>query len=145
MCAGAFADGTALGAAAAESGFFSPLSGALLAPLQQRQLGTPDLSPHARRRQLHTEQQVRVGVLMLDWGATPLHHAPWAQPVMSSGRPCTALQSGLMYFACSATAQTLPLQSCRQRTACQLADVAVAAAGAAGAGAQPQPGAGTLQ
>lgn len=64
VTAGAFADGTALAAAAAGSdSFFSPLSGGVLAPLQQRRLATPDLSPHARRRQLEQEQQVTVALL----------------------------------------------------------------------------------
>jgi hypothetical protein len=62
-CAGAFADGTALAAAAAGDGFFSPLSGGVLAPLQQQRLATPDLSPHARRRQLDPERQVIVALL----------------------------------------------------------------------------------
>ena len=50
-----------MAAAAAGGGFFSPLSGGVLAPLQQRRLATPDLSPHARRRQLDPEQQVDFG------------------------------------------------------------------------------------
>lgn len=56
-------------AAAATGAFFSPLSGARLAPLEQQQLTAADMSPQSRRQRLEPPQQ----------------HSPW-RPLAPLGR-----------------------------------------------------------